>query len=72
MKKERTALKKAFDIGYGEGLRVAGERIMQYLEGLSGDRHDYLTEVIAGRLTAEMVLIQSVSSPLRKPRILTH
>ncbi|MEE1612071.1 hypothetical protein [Microvirga sp. CF3016] len=53
--RDRAALAQAREEGIAEGLRLASERISAYLEYLSGDPHSYVAEVIAGRITGEMV-----------------
>ncbi|MBA1157967.1 hypothetical protein [Microvirga mediterraneensis] len=52
---ESKALARAYQDGIEQGLKLAAERMSAYLEHLSGDPHSYISEVIAGRLTGEMV-----------------
>lgn len=50
------ALARAYAAGVEEGLRFAFERVSAYLLCLDGDPHSYFADIIAGRITGEMVL----------------
>lgn len=50
------ALARSYAAGLEEGLRLAFERVSAFLLCLDGDPHSYFEDVIAGRLTGEMLL----------------
>lgn len=52
---DSAALARAYADGIEQGLQLASDRVLAYLEGLSGERHDYFADVIRGAITAEMV-----------------